>query len=204
MSEWAGWIAPAATMIAAMMTAANLGSRVTGWGFAVFVVGSLCWSAVGLASGQTGLLVSNAFLTLVNIVGVWRWLGRQAAHEDGSAAAARRSEARPSVPSLFSASSLPGAPLLDGDGEKLGEVVDAMMRCGQRDIAYVVVARGGVGGIGQRLHALDPDRLGFAADGVRSQLSGAEIDALPELKADEWPAALPDPSRPALAAQPAA
>ena len=48
----AGWIAPAATTIAAIMTAANLGSRVTGWGFAVFSVGALAWIAVGASTGQ--------------------------------------------------------------------------------------------------------------------------------------------------------
>ncbi|MEK7456583.1 MAG: hypothetical protein AABZ76_16905 [Pseudomonadota bacterium] len=48
MEDLAGWIAPAATMIAAMMTAANLGARVTGWGFGVFTLGSIAWSIVGL------------------------------------------------------------------------------------------------------------------------------------------------------------
>jgi len=57
-------------MIAAMMTAANLGARVTGWGFVVFTVGSLCWTAIALSSGQTNLLASNAFLTVVNPVGI--------------------------------------------------------------------------------------------------------------------------------------
>jgi hypothetical protein len=33
LTAMAGWVAPAATMIAAMMTAANLGARVIGWGF---------------------------------------------------------------------------------------------------------------------------------------------------------------------------
>ena len=48
LEDLAGWIAPAATMIAAMMTAANLGARVTGWGFGVFTLGSIAWSIVGL------------------------------------------------------------------------------------------------------------------------------------------------------------
>ncbi len=87
MAEIAGWIAPAATMIAAMMTAANLGARVTGWGFVVFSFGSVAWTTVGLTSGQTNLVLSNAFLTIVNLVGIWRWLGRQASL---TKAAARR------------------------------------------------------------------------------------------------------------------
>ncbi|WP_366499360.1 hypothetical protein [Sphingopyxis sp.] len=59
-----------------MMTASNLGARITGWGFAVFTIGSICWSLVGFWSGQTHLVATNVFLTLVNLVGIWRWLGR--------------------------------------------------------------------------------------------------------------------------------
>lgn len=81
-----GWIAPAATMIAAMMTAANLGPRVTGWGFIVFAVGSVCWSLVGATNGQTGLLLTNLFLTGVNLVGARRWLGRWERRCKGGAA----------------------------------------------------------------------------------------------------------------------
>ena len=36
-----GWLATIATMIAAMMTASNLGARVTGWGFVVFSISSV-------------------------------------------------------------------------------------------------------------------------------------------------------------------
>ena len=52
MEDIAGWVAPIATMIAAMMTAANLGPRVTGWGFVVFTVGSIAWSTVAIATDQ--------------------------------------------------------------------------------------------------------------------------------------------------------
>ena len=53
------------------------------WGFVVFALGSICWSLVGFSSDQTNLLATNAFLTLVNLVGIWRWLGRHHAYEDG-------------------------------------------------------------------------------------------------------------------------
>ena len=65
MSAIAGWIAPIATMIAAMITAANLGARVTGWGFVIFTMGSIGWSIVGLSSGQTNLFLTNMVLTVV-------------------------------------------------------------------------------------------------------------------------------------------
>lgn len=43
-----GWLATIATMIAAMMTASNLGARVTGWGFVVFSISSVCWTTVSV------------------------------------------------------------------------------------------------------------------------------------------------------------
>lgn len=190
MDQIAGWVAPAATMIAAMMTAANLGTRVTGWGFVVFVVGSIAWSVVGLTSGQTNLLLSNAFLLVVNIVGVWRWLGRQATYEDGSRAAAARS-ARARVPTLFSAGGLIGAGVTGPDGAAVGTVVDAMLRCDGRDIAYVVLGRGGVAGLGEELVAVDPHRLVFGPEGVATDLTRDELARLPVLEDGNWPEALP-------------
>src|SRR4051812_35651207 len=107
----AGWIAPAATMIAAMMTAANLGARVTGWGFVVFTVGAIAWIVTALATGQQNLLVANAFLLVVDVIGIWRWLGRQARYADGADAAAKDS-IRDESPTLFALGSLEGRPLL--------------------------------------------------------------------------------------------
>ncbi len=190
MAEIAGWIAPAATMIAAMMTAANLGARLTGWGFVVFTVGSVAWSIVGLSSGQQNLIVANGFLTLVNAVGIWRWLGRQARHEDGGEKAAR-SSARAHAPTLFSAGALVGAPVKGRDGASLGQVVDAMLRSDGGGLAYLVMAEGGVAGVGERLRGVDPGLLTFAQGEVRSRLTPETLARLPELPADDWPAELP-------------
>lgn len=202
MQEIAGWIAPAATMIAAMMTAANLGARITGYGFVVFTIGSVAWTMVGFASGQQNLIIANAFLTLVNIVGIWRWLGRQAKYEDGGRRAAARS-ARSRSPTLFSAGSIVGASVTDRDGETIGAVVDAMLRCGSRDLAYVVVSEGGAASLGGTLRAVDPNLLTFAPDGVRTELSAAELGELPELASDDWPETLPETMPAAAAARPA-
>ena len=187
--EAAAWIAPIATMIAAMMTAANLGSRITGWGFVVFVIGSIAWSAVGLASGQTNLVATNVFLTLVNLIGVWRWLVRQARYDDGGQKAARHS-GRAGVPSLFSANGVIGASVKGCDQEELGTVVDAMMVCDTMKLAYVVVAAGGVVGVSERLYALNPVTLRFTANGILADMSMADLEALPLLKPDHWPLSL--------------
>lgn len=189
MSEIAGWIAPAATMIAAMMTAANLGARITGWGFVVFSVGSVAWTTVGLTSGQTNLVLSNAFLTVVNVVGIWRWLGRQASYDKGSSAAADDSARHP-VPSLYPAGGVIGSKLTGPRGEAVGTVVDAMLGCGDNAIAYVVVSTGGVGGVGETLHALRPAELVFGKDGVRTELDADAIRRKPVVQANHWPEAL--------------
>lgn len=185
--DLAGWIAPAATMIAAMMTAANLGARVTGWGFVVFTVGSLGWIAVAVASGQNNLLLTNGFLTLVNAVGIWRWLGRQARYEEGGKVATMRSAAA-SVPTLFATGGLAGATLTGRGGAALGNVVEAMMRCDGAALAYLVVSTGGVGGVGETLHAIGPDELRFGKDGVATDLTADELAGRAALEPDNWPA----------------
>ena len=184
----AGLVAPIATAIAALMTAANLGTRFTGWGFVVFTIGSLAWIAVGLETGQANLLWTNALLTIVNLVGVWRWLGRQVRHENGSEAAKARSAAA-NVPNLFGMKSLIGAALLGKDGAAIGTIIDAMMRCDAAGLAYLVVSEGGVGGAGERLHALPPHSLRFA-ETVTCDLDAAQLARLRIVPADNWPAAL--------------
>src|SRR5690349_829673 len=71
MADNISWIATIATIIAASMTAANLGSRITGYGFCVFLAGSLSWLAVGLLTGQSALAWTNVILTVLNIFGAW-------------------------------------------------------------------------------------------------------------------------------------
>ena len=66
------WIATAATIVAASITASNLGTRITGYGFIVFTFGSIAWFGFGLMSGQPALVWTNAVLTLLNLFGIWR------------------------------------------------------------------------------------------------------------------------------------
>ncbi len=184
--EAAGWIAPIATTVAAMMTASNLGSRVTGWGFVVFVVGSIAWTAVALATGQGNLLWTNGFLTLVNVVGVWRWLGREAKHEDGAKAAETRSAAA-AAPTLFSLRSVQAGAVRDASGTTIGRVVDAMAECATGQISYVMISEGGTAGVGERLHAVPWAQLTPHDGGYRLELTGDELAALPEADAGRWP-----------------
>ena len=91
MEAAANWVAPIATTIAAIMVAANLGSRLTGYGFIVFSVGSIAWMAVGWFNDQANLVWQNAILLVVNLIGIWRWLGLRARYEKGAQVAAEQS-----------------------------------------------------------------------------------------------------------------
>jgi hypothetical protein len=194
LNEIAGWVAPAATMLAAMMTAANLGARITGWGFVVFTVGSVCWATVGAATGQTNLLATNLFLTLVNFVGIWRWLGRQRAYEDGGKSA-RAASRRSAVPSLFTATGIAGMKVADAQGATVGKAVEALIECDSGAIGYVVVATGTIGGLDEKLRAVPRAALGFAGDRLDLRISLEAFEALVPLEAGDWPAAAPPVAR---------
>ncbi|WP_116089607.1 PRC-barrel domain-containing protein [Sphingomonas crusticola] len=182
----AGWIAPAATMIAAIMTAANLGTRITGWGFVVFSVGAVAWIIVGAQTGQQNLLLSNAFLLVVDVVGVWRWLGRKARYDAGATAATVQS-AKAAAPTLFALTKIEGMPVRGADGEVIATAVDAMAACDGGGISYIVVSEGGVGGVGERLHALGWGEVTMHEGGMTTQLDRYRLARRPELAPGEWP-----------------
>jgi len=187
MQDAAAWVAPAATMIAAIMTAANLGARVTGWGFAIFAIGALAWMAVGAQTGQHNLLWSNAFLLLVDLIGVWRWLGRRARYDSAAEAASKRSAAA-SAPTLFALAGLEGMAVRESSGETIATAVDAMASCDEGRIVYLVVREGGVGGVGERLHALGWDEVRVRDGAILSRLSRARLTRRQELEPGQWPA----------------
>lgn len=187
LEEGAGLVAAIATMVAAMMTAANLGARVTGWGFVVFTLGSVCWSTVGILSGQSDLMATNLFLTLVNLLGIWRWLGRQRSYEEG-ARSAQQASRRSSVPSLFTATGIAGMPVHDHHDLRLGKAVEALVECSTGRISYVVVASGGVGGIDEQLRAVPHDQIRFEPDHLRIMMARREFEGLVILEDGAWPA----------------
>lgn len=186
METIASWVAPIATTIAALMTASNLGSRITGIGFIVFTVGSLAWIALGIATGQPSLLWQNIVLTLLNLFGIWRWLGREARIEDGGKTAHDKSVAAPGE-TLFPVSLLTRAPLTGRGGDKLGALVDAMAEGRSGRVRYLVVASGGVGGVGERFRRLEWDAVTIGGETVRADLDTAALERLPELTKTDWP-----------------
>jgi hypothetical protein len=187
MGEMAGWIAPVATMLAACITAANLGARPTGWGFVIFTVGSVAWSAYGFSTGQGNLLWQNIALTAVNLFGVWRWLIRRARYDDWAKAAAEKSETR-SGPTLFPISSLTSASVSGPDGKTLGTTVDGMATCGDGRIAYLVVSAGQAGALGGTLHVLPWANVRVRPEGLTTDLPQEAFGALELADSARWPA----------------
>jgi hypothetical protein len=186
MENIASWVAPIATTIAALMTASNLGARITGYGFIVFTVGSIAWAALGVATGQPNLLWQNVVLTGLNLFGVWRWLGRQARIEEGGRSAAAASEAIPGEP-LFPVSLLTNGKVVGARGADLGISVDAMAGCSRGRIEYLVVSQGGVAGVGEIFRRVDWNHVSADRDQVRARLSAKEFDQLETLAKDDWP-----------------
>jgi membrane protein implicated in regulation of membrane protease activity len=186
MADSISWIATAATIIAASMTAANLGSRVTGYGFVVFTLGALCWIAVGISTHQPALLWTNVVLTVLDIFGIWRWLGRQTKVEEGARAASEASERTPGE-ALFPVSLLLRAVVKSGDSE-LGRCVDAMAGCRSGRIDYVVVSQGGVAGVGETLRRLPWRDAHVDGESLLAARSAQQFERLEELPRDEWPA----------------
>jgi hypothetical protein len=185
MADTISWIATIATIIAASMTAANLGSRVTGYGFVVFTFGALCWLAVGAMTGQPALLWTNVVLTVLDVFGVWRWLGRQSRVEEGARAAAEASEATPGE-SLFPVSLLSRATVQCG-GSEVGRCVDAMAGCRSGQLSYVVVSQGGVAGVGETLRRLPWRSACVDGDRLAVRLPRHDFERLEELPRDQWP-----------------
>jgi hypothetical protein len=68
--------ATAMTILAAAMVAANWNARLTVAGFALFILASIAWMLDGWFENKSSLVIQNAVLLLINILGVYRWLPR--------------------------------------------------------------------------------------------------------------------------------
>lgn len=177
------WIAPAMTTIAAIMTAANAGARVTGYGFVAFSIGSLAWGVYAWLTGQDSLLLQNVILLGVNMAGVWRWLGRAARYSKGVHAAQDRSPEP-----LIAASALFGMKAVDKYNEPAGKLIDVMIACQTGRIAYGTLSHGGVSGVGERLFAVPWRDLDVTEERVQVDTVVARLERAPAIERDKWPA----------------
>jgi len=185
MTDLISWAATVATIAGASMTASNLGSRVTGYGFAVFTVGALLWITVGAVTHQPALLWTNVVLLFLDIFGIWRWLGRQARVEEGGRTAAEASEATPGE-ALFPVSLL-GRAAVRCRGKEVGHCIDAMAACRSGRLDYLVVTEGGVAGVGERLRRLPWSDAYVDGEAVVTDIPADRFGQLEELQRDRWP-----------------
>lgn len=185
MTDTISWVATIATIVAALMTASNLGSKVTGLGFAAFTVGALCWVGVGVLHHEPALLWTNVILTALDLFGVWRWLGRQARVEEGARTASEASEHSPGE-ALFPVSLLSQAPVTCGMAE-VGHCIEAMAGCRSGKLGYLVVSQGGLAGVGERLRRLPWANAHVENDKVEVNFAAERFDCLEEIQRDEWP-----------------
>ena len=185
MADTISWVATIATIVAALMTASNLGSRVTGLGFAVFTVGALCWIRVGVLNHEPALVWTNLVLTALDLFGVWRWLGRQARMEEGARTASEASRHTPGE-ALFPVSLLSRAPVRS-DALELGQCIEAMAGCQSGKLDYLIVSEGGVAGVGERLRRLPWADAHVVDNEVAVYLTPERFGRLEELDRDKWP-----------------
>lgn len=68
------WIAAVGTMIAAGLIAADLGRKVTGYGFVLFCAVAVTWIVSGLTSNAMPIAAMNVILLAINAWGVWQYL----------------------------------------------------------------------------------------------------------------------------------
>ena len=68
------WTAAIGTVIAAAMLAADLGRKVTGYGFVLFCAVAVTWIVAGLTSDALPIAAMNGVLLLINAWGVWQYL----------------------------------------------------------------------------------------------------------------------------------
>lgn len=72
------WYGAGASVIAAALVALDLGRRITGWAFVLFVTSSIALIAWGfLQPDSTGIGVQNILMLVINAIGAYQYLIRK-------------------------------------------------------------------------------------------------------------------------------
>jgi hypothetical protein len=77
LTEALKWAASISGIAAAFMVSLDLGRRVTGWGFVVFVGSTLAWMSGAALTGDWALGTQNVVLFGIDVFGVYRYLWRK-------------------------------------------------------------------------------------------------------------------------------
>lgn len=78
MEDIVQWFATITGVAAAIMVASNISAKVSGFGFIIFTGSSIAWVTFGILAGEPPLTIQNVVLTIINLVGIYRWLIRPA------------------------------------------------------------------------------------------------------------------------------
>ncbi|MFN3945432.1 MAG: hypothetical protein ACK4K7_10940 [Allosphingosinicella sp.] len=70
------WYATISGIVAALMIAADLNRKVTGWGFVLFCTMNGAWIWFALIDETGGLMTQNIVLFFINVLGIYRYLIR--------------------------------------------------------------------------------------------------------------------------------
>ena len=73
-AEMLEWYATVSGVIAAIMLAADLGRKVTGFGFVLFCTMNIAWILFARMDDTGGLMWQNIILFAVNLLGVYQYL----------------------------------------------------------------------------------------------------------------------------------
>lgn len=77
LAEILEWYATISGIIAALMIAADINRKVTGWGFVLFCTMNVAWIWFGLIDDTGGLTTQNVVLFAINLLGIYRYLIRK-------------------------------------------------------------------------------------------------------------------------------
>jgi sporulation protein YlmC with PRC-barrel domain len=116
-------------------------------------------------------------------------LSDRAAASADTAHGARRAPVQAPRSLVVSSEALVGETVVNAQGESLGQVERVMIDATQGRVAYAILGRGGVFGIGVRLHpvpwaclSLDAKRRCLVLD-----IDPGRLDAAPAFDAQQWP-----------------
>ena len=70
--NFAKWVGTVTGVTGAVLIALNIGAVAAG--FALFLISSLLWSAVGLIHREPSLVVLQGAFTVINMLGIYRWM----------------------------------------------------------------------------------------------------------------------------------
>jgi hypothetical protein len=66
------WFGTVTGIVGAAILALNI--PISGWGWVLFALSSVCWTAAGLIMREWSLALLQGGFLAVDLVGIWRWL----------------------------------------------------------------------------------------------------------------------------------